>query len=245
MGKPQLIAQEFMGQHNADLKGSTARIMRGASWKKQRVILIIPASDLIPAKVYLNHCCIVFPPNQSAHRMLALGQEVGQAYSHAIEQVLSHPELSKWEYIFTLEHDNLVPPDCVLQLIQRMEDNPHLSAISALYWTKGPSGVPQIWGRPDLDPVLNYRPSPPIPGQVVEAYGIGMGAAIWRLSMFKDKKLTRPWFRTVAGKEGVGTQDLAFASDARKHGYRFGVDCACLSGHYDYEGKFGPPDTVY
>lgn len=52
--------------------------------------------------------------------------------------------------------------------------------------------------------------------------------------MFKDPKLRRPWFRTVASKEeGVGTQDLYFWVDAKKYGYRCAVDCDVLVGHYD------------
>lgn len=243
--KPAIINQEVGGRHNSDLAASTARITNGASWKRQRVAMIIPAADLIPAKVYLSHCSLIFPPNQGAHRMLCLGQEVGEAYSNAIEQILAHPDLSQWEYILTVEHDNMPPCDGLLKLIEEMEKHQELSAISGLYWTKGEAGVAQCWGRPDLDPVLNFRPCPPIPGQVMEVYGIGMGFALWRLAMFKDSRLKKPWFRTVASKEGVGTQDLAFASEARKYGYRFAVDCSVLVGHLDHEGKFGPPDTVW
>jgi hypothetical protein len=51
--------------------------------------------------------------------------------------------------------------------------------------------------------------------------------------MFKDKKLRKPWFKTQAGAEGVGTQDLYFWNDARSHGYRCAIDCSVLVGHYD------------
>jgi hypothetical protein len=51
--------------------------------------------------------------------------------------------------------------------------------------------------------------------------------------MFKDARLKKPWFRTLAGKDGYGTQDLVFWQDARKYGYRCAVDCSCLVGHLD------------
>jgi hypothetical protein len=52
--------------------------------------------------------------------------------------------------------------------------------------------------------------------------------------MFKDQKLRRPWFKTISSmEEGVGTQDLYFWGDARKHGYRCAVDCSVLVGHLD------------
>jgi hypothetical protein len=231
--KPQIITQD-LGFHNADLKGSTARIMRGASWKRQRVVTIIPASDMIPAKVYLSHRCLIFPPNQQAHWMLALGCEVGEAYSAAVEQVISNPVLKDWEYILTVEHDNLPPSDGLLKLIERMESHPELHAISGVYWTKGPGGVCQRWGDVN-DPIPNFRPQPPPrPGELGECCGIGMGFALWRISMFRDGRLRRPWFKTAAGREGVGTQDLYYWSDARKFGYRCAVDAAVLVGHYDH-----------
>ena len=63
-----------------------------------------------------------------------------------------------------------------------------------------------------------------------------MGFALWRIKMFRDKELRKPWFKTIAGKEGCGTQDLYFWGDARKHGYRCAVDTRVTVGHYDAEG---------
>lgn len=229
--KAEIVAQDY-GRHNQDLELSRGRILEGGSWKKQRIIVLLPSAAMIPAKVALSHWNLIFPPNQGVYRMLCLGMEVGDAYSQAIESILAHPDLSTWEYILTLEHDNVPPPDGVLKLIERMEANPHLSCIGGLYWTKFEGGVPQIWGDPN-DPVVNFRPQPPVPGQLVECCGTGMGFNLFRLSMFKDERLRKPWFKTLAGSEGVGTQDLYFWGDARKHGYRCAIDCGVLVGHYD------------
>lgn len=242
--KPQLILQDMGGAHNADLEKTTARILQGATWKKQRIVVLIPAADTIPAKVALSHWNLQWPPNQGVSRMLAQGMEVGDAYSSAIELVLSHPEMSKWEYILTIEHDNCPPWDGVTRLLARMEAHREFACIGGLYFTKGPEGVAQIWG--DIkDPILNFRPQPPDPnGGLVECYGTGMGFNLFRLAMFKDPKLRRPWFKTQT-EGGCSTQDLYFWSDARKYGYRCAIDCSVKVGHYDLEGKFGLPDTMY
>lgn len=230
--RPQLVGLD-VGRHNADLAASTSRVTRGGSWKRQRVVLVIPAADSIPAKVYLSHCSLIFPPNQAAHRMLCLGQEVGDAYSNAVEGILAHPDLSQWEYLLTVEHDNIPPPDGILRLIERLEAHPEYACISGLYWCKGEGGCAQIWGDP-REPVLNFRPQPPDPaGGLVECCGTGMGFALWRLAMFKDKRLPRPLFKTKAGRDGVGTQDLSFWAEARKLGYRCAVDCSVRVGHLD------------
>lgn len=223
------------GIHNENLEKSSSRILEGGSWKKQRVVMIIPAANTISTKVYLSHCSLIFPPNQASFRMAAIGMEVGEAFSNTIQEILNHPELSTWEYILTIEHDNIPPQDGLVKLIERMEKHPEFACIGGLYWTKGEGGVPQIWGDPK-DAQLNFRPQPPDPnGGVVECVGTGMGFNLWRISMFKDERLRKPWFKTLNGKdgEGVGTQDLYFWGDAKKHGYRCAIDCSVKVGHYD------------
>lgn len=237
----QIVSYDF-GHHNAKL--ARGEVMQGNSWKKQRIIKIVPSDRYIAAKVALSHENLIFPPNQGVYKMLVVGCEVGDAYSGAIENILAHPDLSQWEFILTVESDNAPPPDGVLQLLRRMDAHPEFSVISGGYWCKGPGGCFHGWG--DItDPVVNYRPISPRQGEMTEVYGTSMGFALWRLEMFKDKRLPKPLFQTKASVNGVGTQDLAFAAEARKLGYRFAVDAACMVGHYDLEGKFGPPDTMW
>lgn len=235
MTAPSLVIQDFSGAHNADLGKTRARLIRGGSWKKQRIVVVLPAAAMIQAKVALSHWNMAFPPNNGVVRILAQGMEVGDAYSQAIEQVLAHPELSQWEYLLTVEHDNLPPSDGVLKLLEQMDAHPEYACIGGLYFTKGEGGVAQIWGDP-FDPQVNFRPQLPVAGQLVECCGTGMGFNLWRLGLFRDKRLPRPLFQTRAGKDGVGTQDLTFWASARKYGYRCAVDCAVTVGHIDDAG---------
>jgi hypothetical protein len=232
--KPQLLLADFKtgGLNNGDPGKTRSRLEKSASWKKQRIVVLLPTASMISAKVALSHWNLQFPPNNGVARILAVGMEVGEAYSQAIENVLAHPELGQWEYILTIESDNCPPPDGVLKLLERMEENPKFSGIGGLYFCKGPGAPCQIWGDPK-DPQINFRPQlPDINGGLVECNGTGMGFNLWRMSMFKDKKLRRPWFVTQK-KDGIATQDLYFAADARKHGYRFAIDCSVKVGHYD------------
>src|SRR6185312_10183640 len=190
--KPQIVCYDF-GKHNTNLETTRSRLIKGGSWKKQRIILLIPSANLIAAKVTLSWMNLIWPPNQPVFRMMLLGQEVGEAYSNAIEQILTHPELSTWEYILTIEHDNAPPADGVIKLIERMEEHPELACIGGLYFTKGEGGCAQIWGDAK-DPTPNFSPQlPGLNGGLVECCGTGMGFNLFRLSMFKDERLKRPW----------------------------------------------------
>ena len=230
--KPELCIQDFGGMNNTDPNKTAARLLKGASWKKQRIVCIIPADELIPAKVALCLWNLIMPPNNGCVRILAQGMEVGVAYSTAIAQVLAHPQLNEWEFLLTVEHDNLPPQDGVLKLLETMEAHPELATVSGLYFCKFENGCAQIWGDPN-DPVLNFRPQVPRPETVQECCGTGMGFALWRMSMFKDDRIEKPWFKTEKGAGGVSTQDLAFWSKARKWGYRCAVDTRVKVGHID------------
>jgi len=232
------------GAHNEDPRATATRILTGGSWKKQRIVVILPSAAMIAAKVALSHWNLAFPPNNGVVRILAQGMEVGDAYSQAIQGVLADPNLSQWEYILTIESDNAPPPDGVLKLVEQMEVHKEYDCIGGLYFTKGPGGVAQIWGDPK-DPVVNFRPQPPDPeGGLVECNGTGMGFNLWRMSMFKNPKLRKPWFVTQT-KGGISTQDLYFWADARKHGHRCAIDCSIRVGHYDLEGNYGPADFMW
>ncbi len=237
MDGPIILSSYDGGRHNADLDKTISRLDREAMWKDVSTVIVTPAIAAVPVRVVAAWMGLIKPPNGKSAHLWAMGTEVGEAYSRMVEGILAHPDLGKWKYLLTIETDNAPPPDGMVKLIQQMEAHPELSAIGGLYFTKGPGGCAQIWGDPREMPV-NYRPQKPVPEQLVECCGTGMGFTLFRLSMFKDKRLRRPWFKTPASRtEGAATQDLYFWNDARQHGYRCAVDCAIKVGHYDAAGE--------
>src|SRR6185369_9600186 len=79
MGQPQLTLYDGGGEHNADLAKTHSRLMQGGSWKKQRIVVVLPAAATIPTKVSLALWNIGFPPNQGVVKIAAEGFEVGDA----------------------------------------------------------------------------------------------------------------------------------------------------------------------
>ena len=242
--KPKIITIDTGGEHSGNIAAARSRLVRGGSWKKQRIVVVIPTGDAAPPVAALSWWNLAFPPNNGVAKLIAVGDEVGIAYSNTVEAVLAHQELSTWEFLLTIEHDNVPPADGVIKLVERIEEHKEFSCIGGLYFTKGPQGVAQIWGNPK-EPLRNFMPQPPDDkGGLVECCGTGMGFNLWRLGMFKDKRLRRPWFVTQR-HGGVSTQDLYFWSDARKYGYRCAVDCSVKVGHLDYDGAYGPKDKIW
>ena len=235
MNEAKIIGYES-GLHNGDIQLSLNRLTKDSIYKDLSTIVIIPALNQVSTKAASSWWNLMFPPNQKVVKLFTQNMEVGEAYSQTIEQVLAHPDLSKFKYILTIEADNVVPPDGLVKLLAQMETHSEFACIGGLYWTKGYGGVPQIWG--DIkDPVLNFKPMPPIPGQLVECCGTGMGFNVFRIEMFRDTRLRKPWFKTTASTtEGCYSQDLYAWSDLRKNGYRCAIDCSVLVGHVDGEG---------
>jgi hypothetical protein len=118
-------------------------------------------------------------------------------------------------------------------------DGVSYDGVGGLYWTKGESGQPMIYGDPSLKP-MNFIPQIPKPNTVQEANGLGMGFTLFRISMFKDDRLPKPPFVTkqeyVPGSGSqVYTQDLYFCEHARKLGFRFACDTRVKVGHFDQQ----------
>jgi len=242
--QPQIISSYEGGAHNADLDKTISRLTQEKAYKDMSCIQIVPCFGQIPTKAVASWMNMYTPPNAKFTRMWAVGMEVGKAFSSTIESILAHPDLSKWKYIMTLEHDSIVPPDGLVKLLALMEAHPEFACIGGLYFTQGPGGQAQIWGDPN-DPVINFRPQRPNPSGLTECCGTGMGFNVWRMDMFKDERLRRPWFVTQT-EGGVMTQDLYFWQDARKYGYRCAVSSDVKIGHYDLDGKRGGiPDYTW
>lgn len=237
--KPQIVVEDYQGHHNKDIEKSRDRLIQGSTYKDLSTIIVVPTRGVIPAKVVQNWMSMMTPMNQKVIRIFMIGMEVGDAYNNAIEFIINHPDLSKWKYILTLEEDNMPPCDGLLKLYEAINTPPGYDVIGGLYWTKGEGGQPMLYGNPNEIP-LNFIPQVPQVDTVQHCNGLGMGFNLFKLDIFKDPKLQRPFFKTLQEhRPGVGTkvytQDLRFYEDAGRLGYRFACDTKVKVGHYDLE----------
>jgi hypothetical protein len=233
--KPQIVIQDYQGFHNTD-PNMQDRLIKGNTYKDMSTICIVPTRGVIPAKVVQNWMGLMPPMNQKFIRIFMIGMEVGEAYSNAIEQILANPELSKWKYIMTMEEDNMPPPDGLIKLYENIDK---YDVISGLYFTKGPGGQPMIYGDPKSIP-LTFIPQVPQPETIQECNGLGMGFNLFKMEIFKDPRVPKPFFKTqqeYLPGQGVKayTQDLYFFENIHKLGYKVACDTRIKVGHYDLE----------
>jgi hypothetical protein len=93
------------------------------------------------------------------------------------------------------------------------------------------------YGDPSTLP-LNFIPQKPVSNTIQECNGLGMGFTLFKMDIFKDPKLRRPWFKTHQGYDpqsggaSAYTQDLYFFENIRKNGYKVASDNRVLVGHY-------------
>ena len=189
---------------------------------------------------------LVKPMNVPILEMMPSGYEVGDAYNKSIEMILANPALNKFKFILTLEYDNIIPfiPNTqgpLMMLYETMDKG--YDAVGGLYWTKGSPSMPLIYGDPKQnrdDPAGMFKVRHDWkPDDIVECNGMGMGWTLFKLDLFKDKRLKKPWFQTINDHSDKGprlyTQDLSFFEKFRKLGYRCAVDTRVRLGHLDFK----------
>lgn len=232
MPESTILMPDFRGYHNIN-PDTNNRLDRSKSYQDLSTIIIAPITGDLSPIVVQSWMGLMKPMNQKViGPIFAQGYEVGHAYNETIKSILANPELSKWKYIMTLEHDNLPPADGLLKLYENMDQ---YDVIGGLYWTKGEGGQPMIYGNPQVLP-MNFIPQRPIVDGIQPANGLGMGFNLFKMDIFK--KMPYPWFRTIqefAPGEGAKmyTQDLYFYEKAAKEGYKFACDTRVKVGHYD------------
>lgn len=230
------------GFHNANLLESSKRLVKGATYKDLSTIIVCPTRGgrSLSPKWVMYLLGLMRPMNQPCVGPIFLeNMEVGDAYNVGIENILANPQLAKFKYLLTIEDDVLPPPDGLLKLYECMDK---FDVAGGLYWTKGEGGAPMIYGDINTIP-LNFIPQLPIPNTMQECRGLGMGFNLFKLSMFRDGKIPKPWFKTLQEwdeqKGGRGyTQDLYFYENAGKAGYKFCCYTSVRCGHMDCDTGF-------
>jgi len=232
------------GFNNANLKQAAARIKQMNVYKNQATVIVCPTMRFLAVPVVAAWLALLRPMNQKlAGPLLYDGYEVCDAYNSAIESIIKQKGLDNFPYLLTIEHDNIPPRDGLLKLLESIDgavDGNKYDAVGGLYWTKKlPEGYPIILGNPAEDRQELFV-QVPIEDSVQPCNAMGMGFTLWRLAMFRDGKIEKPWFVNREELDNTATitrqsQDVQFFLRAGEAGYRFAVDTRVKVGHLDLE----------
>ena len=236
---PEEFKLDDIGAHNGQFEQSTARLIRGNTYKDLSTIWITPIKKhtKIEPRVVASWMSMQRPMNQPFIGPLFIdGDEVGEAYCKGFDMILSHQELQNWKFILTVEQDNLPPSMGIMRLYESIEKG--FDVVAGLYWTKGEDGQPMIYGNPQVMP-RNFVPQIPLPDTVQHCNGLGMGFNLWSIDSLKTKlaDLPKPWFKTVQEEGKSFTQDLFFYNESAKYGWRCACNTAVRVGHLDADGR--------
>jgi len=227
----KIFIENYEGKNNAPERYQEWN--RLGLYRNLATVLVCPTRGTCFTRVAFSWMNLMGGFNAPLAKMCIEGYEVGEAYNQALIQILSNPQLAKFQYLLTLEEDNTVSPDSLIKLYQSIEK---FDVVSALYWLKGPDGCPQIWGDPK-EP-FTYVPQPVGTERLQECNGTGMGFTLFRMDMFRNPGFEfGKWFKTQSEGGIATTQDLYFARKAKELGYKFAVDTHCKVGHVDAEGN--------
>jgi hypothetical protein len=240
MRKKKEQKQDF-GYHQSNYQATEQRVKKSRMYEDLSTVCVIPTpTGMLPAKFVQYFSSLIRPMNQKFHVHFESFKEVGAAYTDALEMILNSP-LKDFKYLLTVEWDNIIfQPDALMMLYEDMEQ---YDAASGLYFCKGIGGAPMAYGQVDGQP-LNFIPFMPPDNAVTPVHGIGMGFALWKISMLKDKRLPKPLFKTAQefipnkGTE-VYTQDLYACQKLKEIGnYKICVDTRVKIGHLSIEDNF-------
>lgn len=228
------IEEKFNGRLNT---------IHGSTYKNNSTVIVIPTRGMIDHRVVAAWQSLLAPMNGKRIILFAVGHEVGKAYNEMVNAVLSDPNISKWNYLLCLEDDNVPPPDAHIRLLEAIHET-GADGVGGLYWTKGAGGVPLALGDPHhyrATGELEFRPRDLRPAidekaRLMEVNGLPQGCTLFKMDLFR--RVSSPWFCTlsdfIAGKGAMAmTQDLDFASKAKRAGARFFIDLAVRVGHID------------
>jgi hypothetical protein len=233
---PKEFKLDDIGAHNGQLDQSIGRLKKGNTYKDLSTIWITPTRGNLQPRVVGSWMALMRPMNQPFIGPLFMDQdEVGVAYQKAFDMILEHPELSKWKFILTVEQDNLPPSDGIMRLYESIEKG--YDCVAGLYWTKGDTGQPMIYGNPMVMP-KNFVPQVPVPDSLQWCNGLGFGFNLWSIDAFKTKlkDMPKPWFKTIQEPGRQYTQDLWFYQESAKYGFRCACNTSVRVGHIDEHG---------
>lgn len=134
------------------------------------------------------------------------------------------------DYLLFVDDDMTFPEDILEKLLRHNVDIVGVNSQSRCLPLSSTVGLMDKNGEykhPDKHPEWEMK----IPEGLFEAYFVGCGVCLIKMEVFK--KLKKPWFKFVMGKDGqiIHGEDGYFCDEAKKKGYKIYCDSDIPIGH--------------
>lgn len=156
---------------------------------------------------------------------------IAEKRNYLVEQALQNGA----KYIFFMGDDTIPPPDGFMRLYQRMEQNPDISIVTGVYFSRSYPPQPMLWRGWMQGSYYNWHV-----GEFFETDWAGCDCLMIRTDVFRS--MPRPWFSQdyVFSAEqkkpiALATEDVYFYEKARKFGFSAWVDASVQCVHQDRE----------
>ncbi|MDZ4250915.1 MAG: methyltransferase domain-containing protein [Candidatus Nanopelagicales bacterium] len=164
---------------------------------------------------------------------LELAPVVGKPIAQARNELMQAAFANKADFLFMLGDDVLAPADTIIKMLHRMWDDPNLSLLTGMYWTKHWPAQPYIWRGVQRGPYMDWKY-----GEFFELDYAGCDCLLIRLTD-EMKALGPEWFSTdwkwdrADGPAMIATEDFFFYTKTRKAGIKLWCDSTVQCIHED------------
>ena len=181
--------------------------------------------------------------------MVELPPIVGKPIAEARNTLMQQAVESNCDFIFFLGDDVFTPPETLMRMLTRMWDNPDLSMVTGMYWTKAWPTQPYIWKDMQRGPYMDWKH-----GEFFQLDFAGCDCLMIRLD-HRMKELGPEWFSTEWSWDDepeaeflnlLATEDFYFYTKARRAGLNLWCDSNIQCLHEDRQSgeRFGLTDTM-
>jgi len=164
---------------------------------------------------------------------LELTPVVGKPIAEARNDIMKMAIDNNADFLFMLGDDVLAPADTIIKMLQRMWDDPSLTLLTGMYWTKHWPTQPYIWRGVQRGPYMDWKY-----GEFFEVDYAGCDCLLIRLTD-EIKALGPDWFSTnwkwnrEDGPALIATEDFYFYTKTRKAGIKLYCDSTVQCVHED------------
>ncbi len=201
-----------------------------------RIYACIPTYQYIPARSFesiLKACLRLKSEYKKFGTSLCLNTYLPEARNIIANNILKYAkddDLTLW-----FDADMVFEFDQVKQLLKSFESNDY-DILSGLYFTKNENkkGTPHIYYlSKDKKKFITGIPSDLPERGIINVDGVGFGFIVMRAEVLRRiKEEHGRCFDSEYYKENFAGEDLLFCSQAKKLGYKIGVDLSIKLGHY-------------